>query len=330
MDGSKRTLFKDGSVSFERADGTRRDTHADGTSVELMSDGKKVQTNPNGTVLEIFPDGREIQTDPNGARLERFPDGRTVQADPAGNSVETMPDGMMIKTFVDAYRYWGKVQEGLVEVDEVTENLTPGDSIVVKGSAPDSVENLMVAVFRLPDGVPIHAKIRRDEESFVATITDSLLNEEGYYRLQIQASLPTRAVVAVDREVKVGDPPLLGEMIMDVQPFRSSDDAEVRVYDLVNLARTDLGLFVVELDYALTEIAKAQAWELVATGAFSHGVGRKGAENVARGPSVEEVHAYMMMSVGHRSIILDHRFTKFGVSVAQDRGQVWVVEVFDQ
>jgi uncharacterized protein YkwD len=59
-------------------------------------------------------------------------------------------------------------------------------------------------------------------------------------------------------------------------------------------------------------------------------VRKKGAENVARGPSVEEVHAYMMMSVGHRSIILDHRFTKFGVAVAEDRGQVWVVEVFER
>ncbi len=330
MDGSKRTLFKDGSVSFERADGSRRDTHADGTTVELMVNGTKVQTNSDGTVLEVFPDGREIQTDPNGSRLERFPDGRTLQADAAGNSIETLPDGMMIKTFVNAYRYWGRVQDSLIELEEVADKLSSGDSIVVEGTVPDSVESLMVAAFRVPDGVPVHARILREEDSFVATLVDSLLDVEGYYRLQIQASLPTRAVVVTDMEIKIGDPPDLGEMILDVQPFRSSDDAEVRVYDLVNLARTDLGLYALELDYALTEIAKAQVWEAVATGSFTHGVGREGAENVARGPSVEEVHTYMMMSVGHRSIILDRRFTKFGVAVADDRGQVWVVEVFDR
>ena len=328
--GNKQTIHQDGSESLERADGSRRDQLADGTVVEITTGGKRIQTNPKGIILEIYPDGREIQTDPNGSKLARYPDGRTLQTDAAGNSVEKMPDGMMIKTYVNAHRYWGQIHEGIVSIVSTPEEISPGDSIVVVGTAPDSVGQLMIAAFRLPDGVPIHARLLREGESFTATIADSLLAEEGYFRLQVQASLSQRAVVVADRMIKVGAPSELEEMILDVQPFRSSDDAEVRVYDMVNQARTDIGLAVVELDYELTEVAKALVWDAVATGSFTHGVRKKGAEKVARGPSVEEVHAYMMMSVGHRSIILDHRFTKFGVAVAEDRGQVWVVEVFER
>ena len=330
-DGSKRMVFADGSEQVRRADGSQLARHADGTVLEVFASGRKVQTDGKGNRLEVFPDGREVQVDGKGNRLEVFPDGRKVQVDVSGNQVETMPDGMQIKTFVDPYRYWGRVEAGLVELEQVPEQIAPGEAVQVAGTVTEDVQALRMALFQVPSGRVLVAPAKVVDGRFTSTFADSMApSEAGFYRLQIQAELTDRVVMAVDQNVQVGEPEPLGKMTLTVMPFGSEEEAGRRLARMIEQVRRKQELPSLELDAGLSEQARAQAWELSATGQFAQGEISVGAENTAQGPSVEEVHAYMMMSAGHRYTLLDRRWTHVGVAVAKEQGLVWVVELFEE
>ncbi len=53
-------------------------------------------------------------------------------------------------------------------------------------------------------------------------------------------------------------------------------------------------------------------------------------ENVAVGPTVEEIHDELMASKVHRDVILQPRFTQLGVGVVSVADEIWVTHVFRQ
>lgn len=84
--------------------------------------------------------------------------------------------------------------------------------------------------------------------------------------------------------------------------------------------------------------AKAQSWaeRMAARGAAIHSNLAEGAgndwrylgENVGAAGSIAEMHALFMNSSVHRAAILDGRYNRFGVGVAEAGGRYYVVQVF--
>ncbi len=326
IDGTRRTVLKDGSTVIRKPDGTRVEHHADGLVVEIFPDGREAQTGADGVRLEVFPDGREVQTDAQGNRLETFPDGRRSQSDAEGSLVEEFPDGTQIKTYVNAYRYWGPITDDLVEVDDTPERLPPGGRLRMAGAVRSDLEGLLAAVFRLPDGNVFEIPIERENERFHCAFPESVFATSGHYRVQVRAQLTHGSVVVEDRPLVVGDPPPLGKMVLTVLPFRGADDARDRLLQMIHAARSRLELPVLESHPRLMEFARAKIWESGAvTSERTHG----GAESFARGPSVEEVYTFMMLSGAHRRGILGKEWTHWGVAVQQDGADILVVMVFD-
>ena len=329
IDGTRRTVLKDGTTVIRKPDGSRVEHHADGMDMEIFPDGRKVQSGADGVRLETFPDGRELQTDAQGNRLETFPDGRRSQSDAEGNQVEAFPDGTQIKTFVNAYRYWGSIKADLAEIDETPGRLEPEDRLTVAGAVHSDVEDLRVAVFRLPDGDVFEIPVEREKERFHGVFPESVFAASGHYRLQFRAQLTLGSVVVEDRPLVVGDPPPLGKMVLAVIPFRDADDARDRLAQMIHAARSRLELPILESHPRLMEFARAKIWDVLSSDAFTPERTQGGAESFARGPSVEEVYTFMMLSAAHRRGILGKGWTHWGVAVQQDGGDILVVMVFD-
>ena len=184
--------------------------------------------------METRPDGTEIQTDTAGNRLETFPDGRRTQTDVEGNRVEEFPDGMRIKTFANAYRYWGPLRDDLAAVDETPGQLAPGGRLRVTGAVHSDPEDLMAAVFRLPDGSVFEIPAERVDGRFSCVFPESVFTTPGHYRIQVRAQRTGGSVVMADRALVVGNPPPLEKMVLAVMPFRGADDARDRFEKMVH------------------------------------------------------------------------------------------------
>lgn len=329
IDGTRRTSFKDGSSVIEKPDGARVERHADGLTVEVFTDGREVQTGADGVRLEVFPDGREVQTDAHGNRLETFPDGRRLQSDAEGNHVEEFPDGTRIKTFVNAYRYWGIMGEDLAEVDETPDRLSSGGRLRVAGALSSDVDGLLAAIFRLPDGNVFELTVEPEEDRFSCVFPESVLTASGHYRVQVLAQLPRGSVVVADRPLVVGNPSPLAKMVLAILPFRGADDARSRFTGMIRAARSRLGLTPLEAHPGLMDAAKARLWDVLSSGGPATEPMSWGAESVTRGPSVEEVFTYMMHSAPQRRSILSREWKHMGLAVDQDGGDIVVVVILD-
>ncbi len=329
IDGTRRTSFRDGSSVIEKPDGTRVERHADGLTVEVFPDGREAQTGADGVRLEVFPDGREVQTDAHGNRLETFPDGRRFQRDAEGNHVEEFPDGTRIKTYVNAYRYWGTIREDLADVDETPGRLPPGDRLRVAGALTSDVDGLLAAIFRLPDGNVSELTVEPEEGRFSCVFPESVLTASGHYRFQVLAQLPRESVVVADRSLVVGNPSPLEKMVLAILPFRGADDARSRLSGLIHAARSRLGLPALEAHPRLMDAARARLWDVLSSSGPVTERMAWGAESYTRGPSVEEVFTYMMHSAAQRRSILNGEWKHVGLAVDQDDGDIVAVVILD-
>lgn len=104
----------------------------------------------------------------------------------------------------------------------------------------------------------------------------------------------------------------------------------------VNAERTARGLRSLVPSQILN--AKAQGWAetMAGRGSASHSNLAQGAgddwqvlgENVGSAGSIAEMHSLFMNSSVHRAAILDGRYNRFGVGVAEAGGRYFVVQVF--
>ncbi|MFN8634655.1 MAG: CvpA family protein [Chloroflexota bacterium] len=113
---------------------------------------------------------------------------------------------------------------------------------------------------------------------------------------------------------------------------RIDEDAESQMLVLLNRARTENGLEPVTLDPTAREVARAYAVNMFQQGFFAHvdqnghtpfdrmrdGGVRFGAagENLALAPTVQVAHDGLMNSPGHRANILNPRYRRVGIGVA--------------
>ena len=108
--------------------------------------------------------------------------------------------------------------------------------------------------------------------------------------------------------------------------------AEARMLELVNAERAKAGLRPLELDPAIRGVARDYSAQMFLEGYFAHvdtGGGtpfermRRGGvrfsaagENLALAPTVDVAHEGLMNSPGHRANILNRRFNRVGIGVA--------------
>ena len=329
IDGTRRTFLKDGSSVIQKPDGARIERHADGLTVEMFPDGREVQTGADGVRLEVFPNGREVQTDARGNRLETFPDGRRFQSDPEGNHVEEFPDGTRIKTFVNAYGYWGRLRDDLADVDETPGRLPPGGRLRVAGAISPDLDDLMAAVFRLPDGNVLDLPVKRKDGRFSCVFPESVLAASGNYRVQVLAQLAEGSAVVADRSLVIGNPPPLGKLVLAVMPYRGPEDARSRLSRMIQAARSRLELPALEAHPQLMDAARARLWDALSSGGHATEPTAWGAESFTRGPSVEEVFTFMMHSAAQRRSILNREWKHMGLAVDQDGGDIVAVVILD-
>jgi hypothetical protein len=111
-----------------------------------------------------------------------------------------------------------------------------------------------------------------------------------------------------------------------------------------NQDRAAHGLGALRLDANLGVAARQHALEMVRHGNISHQfegeadlaarAGQAGAhfslvtENVAEAQNSSQIHDLWMHSPGHRANLLDDKVDSIGISVIQDRGQLYAVEDF--
>lgn len=109
-----------------------------------------------------------------------------------------------------------------------------------------------------------------------------------------------------------------------------------RAHALINNERAKRGLGALEWDENAADKAQAWAQKLAASRSLSHSRLTDGidgnwtvlGENVGFARSVDDTHVGFMNSPKHRDAILNGSYTSVGVGIAENRGLVYVVEVF--
>jgi len=123
-----------------------------------------------------------------------------------------------------------------------------------------------------------------------------------------------------------------------------SEGPEQVLLQSANRERAAQGLAPLKWDTALAEAAKQHASQMARENTLSHQLPgepdmkdratRAGArfsalaENVAEGPSAENIHQQWMKSPPHRANLLDPQLDSVGISVAQNNGTLFAVEDF--
>lgn len=147
-----------------------------------------------------------------------------------------------------------------------------------------------------------------------------------------------------DKHEKVTTRRVLGAVLIAVMgavlPARpaAAEDPEGRFLALVNQERTWYGLAPLRLAGDLTLVARHHTEEMAWYERLEHnpllgedvGGWAKVVENVGAGGSVDEVHAALMASPGHRRHILDPDLEELGVGAAWSGQWLWVTQVFRQ
>lgn len=113
--------------------------------------------------------------------------------------------------------------------------------------------------------------------------------------------------------------------------------AEARMLELVNEERIAMGLQPLEMDPALTEVARAHSVDMFENGYFAHDSPTTGSpfdrinaagityvvagENLALAPTLSVAHQGLMDSPGHRANILEPSFGRVGIGAISSPGR---------
>lgn len=116
------------------------------------------------------------------------------------------------------------------------------------------------------------------------------------------------------------------------------------LFDAANRERHQQGLPELKWDEALASAARKHAEQMANRGTLSHQLsGEAGlparvaqagvhhswlSENIAEGPSADDIHAQFMKSPNHRANILDSDMDTVGIGVVESRGKWYAVEDF--
>ena len=121
-------------------------------------------------------------------------------------------------------------------------------------------------------------------------------------------------------------------------------DMEREFFELINRERRTRGMRSLAYNAVLTDVARDHSARMASEGRLYHNTGELRSEefarrtnyptmvgeNVGEGPSVEWLHDAFMGSPGHRSNIIESRYTAMGIGVTVKDGTIWVTQDFIQ
>ncbi len=229
------------------------------------------------------------------------------------------------------------------QLDPTPRSAAPGTHWRVRGSAPDHRE--LTAAVLYPDGKLADVPVARDGDRFEVNVPTG--ESTGQVAMSIDGVGPSGPDKLLQLTVEVGD--ALPQKI-DVLVPPSEDDlgdlasAERFAYELLSLDRRRLGVPPLQLDLALSAVARAHSDEMHDRGFFGHRSPTTGlvsdrlraagyrssatGENLALNDGIAEAEASLMASVGHRKNIAQPLFTHVGIGLARrehDDGRVELV-----
>ncbi len=200
------------------------------------------------------------------------------------------------------------------------------------------------------NGVVEQPQLAREGDRFVARI--GCLKHRGRQQIEVTGIDATGSTVLANFPVWCNaKPPASISLAEDEQeaPVTSAEDAERRLYQLVNRDRAKYGLPALEIDPKVAAVARAHSKEMAETGVVAHVSPTTGSasdriraadiravavlENVARAYGVNEAEDGLMNSPGHRANILSKQVTRLGIGVvvgeevAEQRG-LFVTQLF--
>ncbi len=129
-------------------------------------------------------------------------------------------------------------------------------------------------------------------------------------------------------------------------PAGDDPAAERQLFEMANQARAKAGLPPLQADEGLTQAAREHAAALAAGRQLSHQLPGepplaqrlassslhldRGGENVASGPSVDQVHESLMLSPAHRDNLLNAAYNVAGFGVVRSGYTLYVTQDFGQ
>src|SRR4051812_39935457 len=107
---------------------------------------------------------------------------------------------------------------------------------------------------------------------------------------------------------------------------------------ILNHERVSHGLAPLQVDAALTAVARHWVGRMAATGSLRHNPQLRAqirnwialGENVGDGADLHDLAAAFWQSAEHRANILDRDYTQVGVATANGDGRLWIAVVFRQ
>jgi uncharacterized protein YkwD len=214
-----------------------------------------------------------------------------------------------------------------LRIEPVARFFEPGESVMLRGEIDPRFEFSHVYLTK-PDGTVEERRMTSRELDYTAS-----LRTPGKYRVEVVGDGPSGPFVIANVPLFVGVPerPLATKPAAPVSPGQ----AEARIVELLNLARSAARLSPVAPDEELRRIALGHSKDMSENHFFSHvspSTGHPGdrvkragllvtesAENIAQAPTPEDVHDGLMESPGHRAAMLDPRFTHVGVAAVVNR-----------
>ena len=164
------------------------------------------------------------------------------------------------------------------------------------------------------------------------------LAETGRHRLEIVADGPGGPDVIANFPIFVGVPVDESVEAVAAPPAKRAarpDDAQQRLFELINAERVKAGLDALTFDPELAAVALKHSEDMRTNGFVSHVspttgtseerlleagiITDRASENVGKGYAPDEIHEGFMNSPGHRAAILRPDVTHIGVGVAQKK-----------
>jgi uncharacterized protein YkwD len=235
-------------------------------------------------------------------------------------AVAIQRDGMGVYVITLAFRF--------LELAPVARTVALGDSLALVGRLTHGLSTAELAITR-PDGQVVRGTRSRDN-AFEFRVP---AERAGIYRVEILGESALGITVVANFPVYVGETPSDRiQLTASEAPISDPALAASRLLELLNGERRAIGLAELPADPKLARIAAAHNADMLRHGFMGHTSPSTGTtadrvanagirtslvlENIGRGYSLNEVHASLMESPGHRGNLLNPFATQVGIAVA--------------
>ncbi len=270
---------------------------------------------------------------------------------------EILEDGPFVRVGVGAVARGGgsdgaiilALQKSSIDTEPLPRALPAGGTLALRARVHEPYEDPQVFVTR-EDGTVEHVALRGDRTGFAADIACG--KHRGRQQVEVTAADATGSTVLANFPIWCAQSAPTSLRIApaeDDAPVTSAEDAERRLFDLLNKDRARHKLPPLTADPAVAAVSRAHSREMYETGIVAHVSPRTGSasdrihaagintaavlENVARAYGVGEAQDGLMNSPGHRANILSPDVTHVGIGVVigdevVGRRELFVTQVF--